>query len=89
MTASTKDHLVDVGLHTAGGILIGGIALMLPRPLDVILAVTMLGLFRELAQADKSNIIAAVRDMPSWGLWGHAEWLAWGVGAAIAGLLLP
>lgn len=83
MSASTADRLTDVALHAIGGIAIGGIALMLPHPLDIIFTVLMLGLFRELAQAVKSNVIAAVRDMPSWGAWGHAEWLAWGVGATL------
>jgi len=88
MTASTKDHLADVALHTAGGGALGAIAYGLGgSAASIVFCLTTAGLLRELAQANKSNIIAAVRDMPTWGWWGHLEWLAWGVGAALVGLL--
>jgi hypothetical protein len=83
MPATFRQHAKDVALHIAGGGLVTSIALLLPHPLDVIFCVTALGWFRELAQAVKSNVIAAIRSMPGWGAWGHAEWLAWGVGATL------
>jgi hypothetical protein len=87
MPATTKEHLTDLALHTSGGAIIVGIALQIPHPWDLIFAITCGGLLRELAQAVKSNIIRAFQDMPTWGWWGHLEWLVWGLGGSMAVLI--
>jgi len=76
--------MADPLLHMGGGFLLSVPMLFTGTPLPVMIyAMVLLGLFRELAQDNKSNLIAAIRDFPSWTIQHHAEWLAWGLGPVL------
>lgn len=85
-----KDRVkwLDVLYHAIGGVIlsilmVAAIYIFGSTGLAIFLAGLYAGLLRELAQANKSNIFKAIQDMPTWGIRGHAEWIAWGVGGVI------
>lgn len=93
--------IIDIILHVLGGFFLGITATMLfeftqnTLNFDPIAALfvaivffsTALGILREAAQYNKSDLMDALLNIRYWSVQSHLEWIAWPIGTALVYLL--
>lgn len=77
--------MTDILLHLAV-IMVQWLLVML-HPVSAAIALGLGWWLRECAQANRSDLMAAIRSMPTWHLGKHLEWAAPTGGAVIAAAL--